>query len=146
MTIRLYLNSSPANYVNKSITQVGSDLVGYLREASSVVDPVITIERSDPTGFNYVYIPEFNRYYFVEGIGSDLNNLVSISLHVDVLMTYKAQIATMKAVIKRQENVYNTYLDDGIYKAYQNPKHKIVKFPYGFTDFSYILALAGNGE
>lgn len=145
MYINLYINSSPANYVNKDITSVVS-VEGTLREPTSIIDPVVVIQKETPMGFNYVHIPIFNRYYFVTGISSDNNNLVGISLHVDVLMTYKTEILQMEAIIKRQESMYNTYLDDGIYKAYQNTKHKIIKFPNGFTDFSYILALAGNGE
>lgn len=145
MYINLYNNTSPPNYVNKSITEVVS-LEGTLREPTSIIDPVVIIERDNPMGFNYIHIPIFNRYYFVTGISSESNNLVAVSMHVDVLMTYKAQIRNMYAIIKRQENQYNLYLDDGIFKAYQNTKHKLVKFPNGFSDFSYILALAGNGE
>lgn len=145
MFINLYNNTSPPNYVNKSITEVIS-LEGTLREPTSIIDPVVIVERINPTGFNYVHIPAFNRYYFVTGISSESNNLVAIAMHVDVLMTYKEQIANMSAIIKRQESQYNLYLDDGIFKAYQNTKHKIIKFPYGFNNFSYVLALAGNGE
>lgn len=144
MYINLYQNTSPPNYVNKSITEVIS-LEGTLREPTSIIDPVVIIERDTPMGFNYVHIPIFNRYYFVTGISSESNGLVAVSMHVDVLMTYKAQIRNMHAVIKRQENQYNLYLDDGIFKAYQNTKHKLIKFPNSFTNFSYILALAGNG-
>lgn len=143
MTVELYNNSSPANYVNKTISLVNS-YTGTLRQQSSVVDPVIVLERSNPVGFNYAYISDFNRYYFVENIVSELNNLIAIYLHVDVLMTYKAAIQSMRAVIKRQEFSYNGYLDDGIYKAYQNPLHKLIKFPYTFSDFSFVLAIAGN--
>lgn len=145
MYINLYNNNSPPNYVTKSITEVES-LEGTLREPTSIIDPTIVIERSSPTGFNYVHIPIFNRYYFVTGIASEGASLVAISMHVDVLMTYASQIRNMNAIIKRQENKFNLYLDDGIFKAYQNSKHKIVSFPNGFTDYSYILALAGNSD
>lgn len=145
MTITLYNNTSPPNYVNKSITQV-EELSGTLREACSIVDPVITIERSNPTGFNYAYITEFSRYYYVTGVSSEVNGLIAVAMHVDVLMTYKSQIASAKAIVRRQENRYNTYLDDGIFKAYQNSKHKIIAFPGSFSAYSYILALAGNSD
>ncbi len=145
MYINLYNNNSPPNYVNKSITEVTS-LEGVLREPTSIIDPVIIIERNTPMRFNYVHIPIFNRYYFVTGISSEANNLVAVAMHVDVLMTYKAEIQQMSAIVKRQENLFNLYLDDGIFKAYQNTKHKLIKFPNSFDDFSYILALAGNGS
>lgn len=145
MTVILYQNTSAPNYVNKNLTVV-EELTGTLREPTSIVDPVITIERPSPVGFNYVQIPEFNRYYYVTGVSSVSNGLVSISLHCDVLMTYADGIKSCNAIIKRQENKFNLYLDDGIFKAYQNTKHKIIAFPNGFTEYSYILALASNSD
>lgn len=143
MIVRLYNNSSAPNYVSKSITLV-EEITGTLREPTSIVNPTITIERSSPVGFNYAQIPDFGRYYYVTGVSSEAYGLVAISLQCDVLMTYADAIRNMNAIVKRQENQFNLYLDDGIFKAYQNPKHKIIAFPRGFTEYSYILALAGN--
>lgn len=145
MTIVLYTNVSAANVVNKSLTQVES-LEGTLREPTSILDPNIIIERSSPVGFNYFQIPEFNRYYYLTGVSSVHNGLIAISGHVDVLKTYSNEIGNMNAIVKRQENAYNLMLDDGIFKSYQNTKHKIIKWPNSFNTFSYILALAGNGS
>lgn len=145
MTINLLMNTSPPNFVNKNPTNVGT-IEGTLRSPTSIVDPVIIIEKESPLGFNYIQIPSFNRYYYVNGIVSQSNNLVAISCHVDVLMSYANQINDFDVVVRRNENKFNLYLDDGIFKAYQNTKHKIIKFPYGFTQYSYVLALAGNGS
>lgn len=148
MTINMYHNKSAYNVVNKQIELTGS-MEGDLREPCSILDPVITIIKArfdESPGFNYVYIPDFERYYFVKGFSAEVYNLAAMSLHVDVLMTYKDGIKDWEAIIKRQENQFNLYLDDGIFKAYQNTLHKVIQFPYGFTDYSYILALAGNGD
>lgn len=145
MTITLMATGSPANMVTKTTLTVDT-LNGALRYPTSLTDPTITIERSSPTGFNYFYIPEFGRYYFLTGVASVANNLISITGHVDVLMTYSSEIRALKAVVRRQENKYNLYLDDGIFKSYQNTKHKIITFPYNFNEYSYVLALAGNSE
>lgn len=145
MTIVLYNNSSPANVVSKTISEVDT-LSGTLREASAITDPVITIARSSPVGFNYFRIPEFNRYYFLKQAVVVNNNLIAISGHVDVLMSYASTIRAAQAIVFRQENVWNLYLDDGSFRAYQNPKHKIIRFPEKISDFSYVLALAGNNQ
>lgn len=145
MRIILYQNTSPANMVNKSPTQVGV-LEGVLRAPTSIINPVINIEYANPVGFNYIYIQEFGRYYFVNGISIESDKLIVLSAHVDVLKTYATAITNFDAVVKRNENKFNLYLDDGIFKAYQNTKHKVIQFPYGFTEYSYILALAGNGD
>lgn len=145
MIVRLMWCTDPANKVSKTTTLV-QELSGTLRMPSSIIEPVITIERDVPTGFNYVQIPDFNRFYFVRNIVISGNNLVTISMHVDVLKSFDSQIRQCNAIVKRQENKYNLLLDDGSFKAYQNTKHKLIKFPYGFNAFSYILALAGNSE
>lgn len=143
MTIKLFNNTSPANYVTKQLTEVAT-LTGNLLEPSSIVDPTIIIERNSPVGFNYFQIPEFNRYYFLTGVSSDSRNLVAISGHCDVLMSYANQIKASNAILRRNEFLFNLYLDDGIFKAYQNTKHKQIMFPKEFNEFSFILALAGN--
>lgn len=145
MNVRLYLTMSPANMVQKQLTLVTNE-TGTLREPTSILDPTFVMERNSPTGFNYVYIEEFGRYYYVSGVSSVSNSLVAVSCHVDVLMTYSNYIRELTAVVRRQENDFNLLLDDGIFKAYQNPKHKLLRFPFSFEQFSYILAIAGNGD
>lgn len=145
MTIKLYQNASPPDYVNKEIVLI-DEIEGTLRAPTSILNPTITFERASLSGFNYAHIPEFNRYYYLGGVSSEVNGLISVSFIVDVLMSAKDAIYNMYAIIKRQENQYNLYLDDGIFKGYQNTKHKIIRLPYGFTDYSYVLALAGNGS
>jgi len=61
---------------------------------------------------NYVYIPDFNRYYFINDITSVRQNLWRLSLHVDVLMSYKKEILNTKAFISRNEFIYNDKLVD----------------------------------
>lgn len=145
MTITLYNNSSPANFVSKSLTTVAT-LDGTLRDSTSITDPVVSIAYNSPTGFNYFRVNEFGRYYFLKQVVVVSNSLITISGHVDVLVTYADKIRQSDAIIFRQENKWNLYLDDGSFRAYQNPKHKLIKFPNGISDYSYILALAGNNQ
>lgn len=142
--ITLYNFTVPPNTVGKGAVQVET-LSGTFRDTVSVINPTFTIERNSPIGFNYVYIQAFDRFYYVTGISADLHGVVTVSCTVDPLETNASAIAQMNAIIRRQENQYNLYLDDGIFKAYQNTKHKLIAFPNSFTEYSYILALAGNG-
>ena len=61
---------------------------------------------------NYVYIPEFNRYYFINDITSIRQNLWQITLSVDVLMSYKDQILATNAFVARNQNEYNKDIID----------------------------------
>ncbi len=72
------------------------------------------------------------------------NNLWEITARVDVLSTYAIQIRAQTAVIKRQENSWNLYLDDPQFKVYQNPNIVVKNFPNGFSTQNFVLAVAGS--
>ena len=87
MNITLYKNSSDKRCMNKKITAV-STLIGNLKDACSIINPSIIIE-TDDIDFNYMYIKEFNRYYFVNDITIIRNKLIQVDGTVDVLMSNK---------------------------------------------------------
>lgn len=143
--IVLMVNNSEPNRVDKS-TNIITTASGVLKEGTSIIDPVIKIECdiSNVTGCNYMSIPAFGRYYFVKDIRSVRNGLVEFSCHVDVLSTYADGIKSNRAIVKKQENIWNLYLDDGTFKVYQNPMVLTKAFPSGFTKQEFVLAVAGS--
>ena len=148
--VDLYTNSSPSNKVGKDLELVFANTTGVLREGTSIIAPVITIQTSVPadviTKVNYADISAFGRKYFVTDIISLTNDLWEIHLHVDVLETYASKIKELNAVVSRQEFSYNLYLDDGWFMAYQNPIVETHNFsnltPFNVDEF--ILVLAGS--
>lgn len=144
MNIKFYTNLSEKNAITKNITLL-DDFTGTLREESSVIDPVITFTSlSNLSACNYAYIPEFGRYYFVDNVTCLRNNYYQVSMHVDVLMTYKDQILANSAIIERNEIQYDLKINDGLFKTQQNPRIAQFEFPSGFTNWDFVLALAGN--
>ena len=145
MNLVLQVNNSEKNRLDKSITDITS-LTGTLRDETSVIDPVIIIEGylSSYVNCNYMNISDFNRSYFVNNIRSIRNDLFEISAHVDVLSTYKSQIRQNSAIIARQEKKWNLYLNDGVFKTYQNPFIVTKAFPSGFTEQHFIFSVAGG--
>ena len=142
MTIKLYSNTSDKIVVDKNITQVGADITGTLREDCAIIDPVIKME-TNPIGSNYAYISEFGRYYYINNIVCT-GKLFEVHMHVDVLKTYAAGIRSNNAVVSRQEQQYNLYLQDGVFKEQANPHYEIKKFPSGFSSFNFIFAVSGD--
>lgn len=144
MTIKLYINRSDKNVLDKNLTQVGGDITGTLREDCSVVNPVISIEGLDSniTGVNYAYISEFGRYYYINNIVCK-GKLFELNMHVDVLKTYAQEIRENKAVISRQQNRYNLYLQDGVFKTSAFPHIQVAQFPNGFSGYHFIFSVAG---
>ena len=145
MNINLYLNKSEPEKLDKTLIWEIS-LTGFLRESSSIIDPVILIEGNVSTLslYNYAYIPEFERYYFINNIESVRTGLVRVFMHVDVLTSFKSGIRSNNALIDRQKVSGNYYLNDGIWKHEAREFYTVKTFPNGFNDNGeYILITAG---
>lgn len=143
--ISFYVNSSEKNKVDKTLTLI-TTLSGVLKESTSIIDPVIVIEGDLTafTGCNYMQIETFGRSYFVNNIRSISNGLIEISAHVDVLSTYKNAIRKNQAILRKQQNTWNLYLNDGSLRVYQDPEIVVKTFPSGFTTQEFVLAVAGS--
>lgn len=112
MKIYLYQNISENHRVSKNLTNA-LEYEGNLRSATSVLDPTFTIESGgDLSQYNYCYIPDFHRYYFITSIDVLADSIWAFGCHVDVLHTYSESIRNCTAVISRQEYNYNLYLPD----------------------------------
>lgn len=140
----LQTNNSEKNKLDKDIADIVT-LNGVLKNETSIIDPVILIE-GDISAFttcNYMTIPVFGRKYFITNIRSIRNDLFEVSAHVDVLSSFASQIRNNVAIVRRQENRWNLYLNDGVFKVYQNPMVLTREFPSGFSTFEFVLAVAG---
>lgn len=145
MILTLYSNNSENIRMDKQLTEIAS-LTGTLKEETSVIDPVIIVSDIDSyvTLINYAYIQEFKRYYFVTNIHSVRNNLWRLSMHVDVLETYKLDIRENSGIIERNESLYDLQLNDGLFRTRQNPRIVQQVFPSGFNTWNFVLGVAGN--
>lgn len=146
MNITFYKNVSEPERVTKSLLYP-LPLTGSLRDSSNVINPEIIIEGNPgnfPTLYNYAYIPEFGRYYYVGDPVAYRNNLISVPLSVDVLMSFKDAILANEAVIDKQDSNGNIYLNDGIWTHEAREFYTIKSFANGFNDAGeYILITAG---
>lgn len=145
ITIKFYYNKSDLKVVSKSLTEK-FDISGTIKDKTSIIDPTLLIEGNlnDISECNYIYIPTFGRYYYIKDIVSVGNNLVEISCHVDVLMSFKTEIKSNTAIVRRNEKKFNLYLNDGVFKTYQNPIIQVKSFPNGFTTEQFVLSVAGG--
>lgn len=143
--IVLQINHSERERADKDLTDVIT-VSGTLKADTSIVDPVIQIKCNleDTYMVNYMTIEVFGRSYFVTNIRSVINGLVEFSGHVDVLSTYKEAIRENNAIIRKQQDDWNLYLNDGSFKIYQNPKVLTKAFPSGFSTQEFVLAVAGS--
>lgn len=144
MTIDIQYTSSEYNRVTKQVLTIAR-LDGVLRNNADTINPEIIIEGNiqDMAGANYLTIYPFKRSYFIRSIESIKNGIYMIKAHVDVLSTYATAIKGNTAIIHRQANKYNLYLDDGVMKIYQNPLVETYSFPNGFENVMYVMPVVG---
>ena len=142
-TIDFYNNSSEPERVDKDLSS-HIQLTGNLKAESSVLDPKIIIATSAMPHSNYMYIGQFNRYYFINNITSIRDGLWQISAHVDVLMTYKTDFRICMALVDRQEYSFNPYLPDDMVPLSNNNRQTIYRFSNGKEFNTNHLILAVN--
>ena len=146
MKIHLYNNASYKNKVDKTLNNEISKS-GTLRQETSIVNPSIIMEGNieDYALYNYMYIPKFKRYYFITNIKTLRNNMIEISGHTDVLMSFKDTILNETAIVGRQYNDYSMYLQDNYFKTYAYDIIITREFPNSFSgQLEYVLAVAGS--
>ena len=142
MQIKLYNNSSPTNKIQKSITSV-LDVSGALRGETDIVNPTIRIYAANLPYFNYAYIPEFHRYYYLRNVRAVRNEIFEITLHSDALMSF--DLSKVAGVITESENLGNNYLNGRQFVRSVKSKTDIINFPSGLLDSGeYILITAGG--
>ena len=144
MQIKLYKNLSAVNTIGKTLTEE-SVRTGTLKDGGSVLSPSVVLTGENLSGFNYAYIPQFSRYYFIKEITSVKSGLWEISMRVDVLETYKDSIKANTAILKRQEKIWDMYINDEKFKAESTNKTATIMFPQNhFNTVNFILTVAGS--
>lgn len=153
MQISLFTYTKEKERINKTDYLTNRfPLNGYLKNETSVKEPVILIEKTNPAlyDYNYLYIEEFKRFYFITGIKQIRCNLWEISAKCDVLYSFMNDILANKCIIDKAENSpdANLYLNDGSFVTDSRKYNEVIPFESGLSlNGSYILICAGgNGN
>lgn len=144
MNITLYQVSDENNRVAKSLHN-GIDVSGYARGEVSITSPVIQIESTaNLSSYNYCYIAEFRRYFYIVAMTHIRNGLYELTLKCDVLMSFANDFMGETGVILRQENEANLYLPDTKFPIEARKEQYFKQFESGFDlGFTYYLAIGG---
>lgn len=150
MQINFYNCNAERNRVDKGSYLTGRfPMDGALREEASVTNPIILVEKTNPalSNYNYMYIPDFNRWYFIDDFVSVRNGLWEVHGKVDVLYSFINDIKSSEGVLDKYEdtNRANLYLDDGSFITDCRKDNQVIEFNNGFNeDGEYILICAGG--
>lgn len=103
MKVNFYDNQSNENVINKNLKLITSkDIV--FRTAINEKSPLMVVHNQLLDGVNYVEIPTFKRYYYIEHVEAYNNQLSIIYLTTDLLMTYQNEILNNKVLVTATEH------------------------------------------
>lgn len=145
MEIVLSVNNSENNKIQKDIT-TGETLSGTLRNESNVINPVILISAENPTNYNYCYIEEFKRYYYIKDFTSVRTGIWQLFLQCDVLMSFASEILACSAILNETtENKKNYYLNGRNWITNVKDKTNIITFDNGLLDTGEFILITAGG-
>lgn len=150
MTITFYECSAEPNRLDKSsyLSQTTVQKTGSVRGEINIMSPVIDVEWGTASllaGYNYVYISELTRYYYIESYEVIRSGVFRIHLKLDVLMTYKNEIKNCTGLVARNEGLYDTMLIDDRLRFLGYKSINTIKLPTSVKRGEcYILAVNGN--
>lgn len=113
MDLYLYNTKDDENVINKSLTDEKHFRITF-KDLAEIKTPKILLETGELILYNYAYIPNFKRYYFIENIVMVNDRVIQLNLVCDVLESFKDDILNSYGVISRYENG-NKYFDGGDY-------------------------------
>lgn len=147
MDIKIYHNYSANNKLNKTITLLIEKNVK-LKNETNIIRPTIILTGDISNNMNYVYIPKFNRYYYIVDKKSINNEMYEIFLEVDVLMSFKEIILNLHCIIDKQQDLtnINKYYNDGSFIVSSKEFIKTINFPNGFNDNGEFILITAGGN
>lgn len=105
-----------------------------LKAPCNIIDPEIKIAtQSNPTGYNYCYLPTFSRYYWVKN-WTYADGLWEASLTVDTLASYRDQIGSAIEYVVRSSAQYDGTISDSLYPAKATVQSVTHAFQGGFAE------------
>lgn len=148
MQLYLYTTSDEHEKINKNVSR--ETLVNFsVKEETNILQPVIFISGSldNITSFNYAHVPDWKRYYYITNCEIVRTNMYRLTLKVDVLMSHKTGILNNKAILKRSEMIYDSYLQNSNIKMEAYKQIQTKSFNYTFVpETSLLLTTLGGAS
>lgn len=131
--------------MNKSIALV-NNLNCLIKDDCDIINPTIEVYGTNALNANYMWIPLFSRYYYITKVTTLNYDTLQVQGHVDVLMSFQNAIKGSQAIIDRQENIWNGYLNDKYMRQLAYPRIQTKRFNSNLISTpKYYLVASGNG-
>ena len=112
MTVIFYKYNDIKNKINKTLENglTVNDVV--IQNDFDITAFELLIKNNNFTSeYNYCYIQDLGRYYFIESVEKMNGTIYKIRLTVDVLKSFSTQIEKINAIITKSENPDDNFVD-----------------------------------
>lgn len=103
MTITFYNYSGEVNRLNKILND-GVDIQSNFNIDYDKLHPTVKLSYSNDFDYNYCYISDFGKYYFVSNTSINRNGFIICNLTEDCITTYKDAILKSYGTVTRSFN------------------------------------------
>ena len=149
MNIILYQMLKDRDIINKEIgaNTPSLNVAGHARDEISIESPVLLVETDlDITSYNYVWIENFHRYYFIEKRRMIRNNLVEITCQEDYLYSWMSEIYSWTVDLERGQYDWNLYFKDNEFMALEGHNLNVLEFPYSLPNGKHNILIVNGGR
>lgn len=114
MKVRFYSNFSKRfNSTLQPVSETYTEKECLLKENTSEHDPTLEVAGAPVPAWNYAYIPDWGKLYFVRDFVSVSNGLTDYMLQEDVMATFRSNVRTKQYVaFASDSSVYDKYKVD----------------------------------
>ena len=132
-TIKMYQFNKRINSTKRP-TAAGDSFSCEMKESSSILFPVVEIRTGNDNSiiplYNYAYISEFNRYYWIDDIVYDMGYW-TISMHCDALASFQYDILHSSQYVVRSASESDNDIADTMYLS------KLASYSTEYEEMAY---------
>lgn len=145
MNIILYDNKSSKNKIGKTLLNA-NNITGALRGETSISNIQLLLNIVDLNPYNYMYIADFGKYYFITNIISVRTGLWLVTASIDVLESYKNEILQLNVILSDTENVGSKqYRNGSCWDVLVKDKTDIISFSDGLLPTGEFILITAGG-
>ena len=96
--------------VSKSFTVNKANVACDIYDSCDLYNPTLIVKSNSVISSNYLYIPNFNRFYFIVNKNLDKSGITVINCECDVLMSFKTDILNSTQLIIRNADKENIHI------------------------------------
>lgn len=145
-TCTLYTMTGDPHSFNKSLSSLGDFSCDFKNIIDVETPEVYVAAGATYDQANYMYIPEFGRYYYCKA-RAGTGNVITFECESDPLMSFKDQILACPAVIARNPWHFDLYVPDPKLPIEARTASAVLKFsqnPFSGSNNCYILTTIGS--